>query len=45
MSKKILCFSIIFFISILLFNVSYATDILMDLENTTINPIITENTK
>ena len=33
MSKKILCFSIILFISILLLNVSYATDILMDLQN------------
>lgn len=33
MTKRILCFSIILFISILLLNVSYATDILMDLQN------------
>ena len=37
MTKKILCFSIILFISIFLLNISYATDILMDLENTSIN--------
>lgn len=37
MSKKILCFSIILFISILLLNVSYATDILMDLQNNSAN--------
>lgn len=40
MSKKILCFSIILFVNLFLFNVSYATDTLMDLENTTINPIV-----
>ena len=37
MSKKLLFLSIIFIIITLLFNISYATDILMDLEenNTT----------
>lgn len=34
MSKKILCSLIILFISILLLNVSYATDIITDLRNT-----------
>lgn len=35
MTKKILCFSIILFINIFLLNISFATDVLMDLENTT----------
>lgn len=35
MAKKILCFSIIILISIFLLNVSYATDISMDLDNIT----------
>lgn len=39
MSKKLLCFSIILIISTLFFNISYATDINMDLTNTTVNDI------
>lgn len=43
MSKKFLCFSIIFFISILLFNVSYATNINIatELENTATDSVQT----
>ena len=41
MAKKILCFSIIILINIFLLNVSYATDISMDLENTSSSSVQT----
>lgn len=40
MYKKILFFSVILFISISLLNICCATDVLMDLDNSTINSIV-----
>ena len=43
MLKKFFCFTIILWISMFLFNISYATDIVMNLNNSAVSENATEN--